>query len=108
MIQTERRERKDANPVFIDQEWILIRRVGCAAVLNDPETPRRELVADAMIQVQDAIREVLFRPMPGKGAVALLPGNHGRYSFRVEPSKEPPKLTPNDMLILKCTEQSFR
>ena len=43
-----------------DQERILIGAVPRAAVLDDTEPPRRQLILDALLQRDDAVRHVLF------------------------------------------------
>ena len=53
-------------PVLVDQERVLVGAVGRAAVLDDPQPPRRDLLVDAVVEHDHAVRDVLLEPLPGE------------------------------------------
>ena len=64
--QLKRRDRQHRNPALVDQERILVRAVARAAILHDPQAPRRDLVIDPVVEKDHAVGDVLFEPLPGQ------------------------------------------
>ena len=50
VFQLHRSDRPDGNAILLDEEWILIRAVSGAAILNNADAPGRDLIDYAMIE----------------------------------------------------------
>ena len=72
VVQRHRRDRQHREAAVADEEGVLVGAVARAAVLHHPHAPRRELVVDAVIQKEHAVRDVLLEAVPGQAARAAL------------------------------------
>ena len=80
--------------VLVDEKGVLVPPMGRAAVFDHPETARRYLVGDPVIEEDHAVRHVLFETVTGEGIHAPLSGNDGGHTLLLEPAEEAPKLCP--------------
>ena len=78
MLQVRRGHRQHGNAVALNQEGILVRPVGGAAVLDHAQAPRQYRFGDAVVEQDDAIRNVLFQAVARQRALPAFPGNDGR------------------------------
>ncbi len=66
MVQAQRGDRQDGDAVLIDEERILVRAVRRSPVLDDAQAPGRDLLPDAMVQHDHAVRDELLDAVPGQ------------------------------------------
>ena len=85
--------------MLVDQEGILVGAVLRAAVLDDPQPPRRDLVVDAVVQEDHAVADVLLQAVAGERLLALLAGDDGRDALVLEPAEQPAQLGAQDRLV---------
>ena len=96
MIQAERRDREHGDAVSVDQERIFIGTVARAAVLDHAQAARQNLVVDAMVEQDDAVRDVFLEALTGERALAALGGDDRGNAFALEPLKQPAQLGTQD------------
>src|ERR1700722_4493171 len=58
VLISQRSDGQNRKTVFINQEGILVGSVGRAAIFDNPQPPGGNLLVDAMVQQNDAIRNV--------------------------------------------------
>ncbi len=66
MGEPKRGDGQELEAVFLDEEWILIRAVRGAAVLDDPQAPRGEFLLNTLFQDDDAVGDVLLDAVAGQ------------------------------------------
>ena len=67
-----------------------------AAVLDDAQPPRRDLVDHAVVEQDHAVGDVLFQAVPGQRALAALAGDDGGDALVLEPAEQAAQLGPQD------------
>src|ERR1700674_1417814 len=77
VLQSERRDRQDRYSMFIDQERIFVCAVTGAPVFDNSHPARGSLLADAMVEQNDAVGNILFQTVPGESAVSFLGRHYG-------------------------------
>lgn len=92
MNQLQRRYGQHRDAVPVDQEGRFVGTVTGAAVLDDAQSSRRDLVRDAMIDNDDAVGNILLEPLAGERVGASLSGDHGRDPAVLQPGKQTPEL----------------
>ncbi len=75
-------------PSRADQERVLVGPVARAAILDDPQPPRRDLLVDAVVEQDHAVGDVLFEPVPGEGALAALAGDDRGHAAVLQPAEQ--------------------
>ena len=68
-------------PSSLDEERILVRAVRGAAIFDDADPAGRHLIDHAMIERDDAIRDVFLQAIASQRAVAALAGHDDRDAF---------------------------
>ena len=63
-----------------------------AAIFDDPQAPGRQVVDDAMIEQDHAVRHILLDAVARKAAVAALRRDDGGELAVLEPAEQPPQL----------------
>jgi hypothetical protein len=81
--------------------------VARAPVLHDPEHAREDLLADAVIQEDHAVGDVLFEALPRQRPLATLRGDDGGDVTVLEPLEEPAQLRPDDGEVLERGEEDL-
>jgi hypothetical protein len=107
VVEPQRGDRHDADAVVVDQERVLVRAVGRASVLHDPQPPRGALLLDAVVEQDHAVGHVLLEPLAGERAVAALARDHGGDAPVLEPAEQPPQLGPQDRVVREAAEQAL-
>src|SRR5690606_32050071 len=92
VVQPRRGDWQNAEALVVDQERVVVRAVARAAVLDDAQSPRGELVGDAMIEQDHAVADILFEPMPRERAVAALGRDDRCHAAIFEPAEQSPQL----------------
>ena len=107
VLEAERGDRQHAEPVAVDEERVLVGAVRRTAIFHDPQAPRRDLVVDAVVEQQHAVRDVFLQPLAREGAVAALGGDHGGQAAFLEPVEQAADLGPQDRRIGEGGEQAL-
>jgi hypothetical protein len=105
VLQAEGGDGQDGNPVLVDQEWVLVRAVDRAAILDDAQPARRTLFGDSVIEHDDAVGDVLLESVTGEGAIAPLARDHGRDPAILEPTEQPAQFGAQDGGVGQSGEQ---
>ena len=92
VVEAEAGERQDREAVLVDEERILVGAVRRAAVLDDAQPARRDLVDDAVVEEDHAVGHVLLQPLARERTVALLAGDDGGDAPVLQPAEQPPQL----------------
>ena len=79
--------------------------MGGAAVLDDPQAPRRDLVGDAVVEEDHAVGDVLLEAVAGEGVRAPLAGDDRRHALLLEPAEQAAQLGPEDGLVGQPCEE---
>ena len=108
MVQPDRRYRNDRNAVRSDQERIFVGAVDRAAVFDDPQPPGGKLVYDAVIEQDDAIRDVFFESVPGQRAIAAFTGDYGGHPSLLQPFEQPPDFRTKNCRIREASEERLQ
>jgi hypothetical protein len=78
-----------------------------AAVLDDPDPPRGNLLVHAVIELDDGVRDVFLESVTRQRVLAPLSRNHDREVSIPQPAEQPAQLRPQDRLVLQAAEQRF-
>ena len=97
--ELQRRQGEDRDPVVADEERVLVGAVPRAAVLDDPEAPRRDLVLHAQVEQDHAVGHVLLEAVARQRGLAPLAGDDGGDALVLQPAKEPVQLGAQDLLV---------
>ena len=104
--ELQRRDRQHGNAASIDQERIFVGAVARAAVLDDAQPARRDLIVDAMVERDDAVGDVLLEPLPRERVDAALAGDHGRDAPLLQPGEQAPELGAQDRRRCSARQKS--
>lgn len=107
MIQAHRGHRQDINPALIDEEGILVGAVRRASVLHDAQPAGGDLVHDAMIEQDHAIRDVFLKSLSGELPFAALAGDDGGEIAILQPSEQAAKFSAKQGLVGEAAEKAF-
>ena len=77
VLQLQRCDREHRDAIAVDQERILVGAVAGPAILHHAQPARGNLIDDAMIERDDAIRHVFFQTLAGQRLVALFTRDDG-------------------------------
>jgi hypothetical protein len=77
VLEPHRGDRQHREAVGADQERILVGAVRRAAVLDDAQAPRRDLVDDAVVEQDHAVGDVFLEAVAGERVLAALAGDDG-------------------------------
>jgi hypothetical protein len=105
VVELQRRERQHVDAVLVDQERVLVGAVRAAAVLDDPQPPRRNLLAHAVIEQDHAVGDVFLEPLARELAFAALAGDDGRHALVLEPAEQAPQLRAQQRLVGEAAEE---
>ena len=72
MVEAEGCHRQDGEARLFDEEGVLVRAVGGAAVLDDAEPPGGDLLPDPEVEEDDAVGHVLLEAVAGQEVIAPL------------------------------------
>ena len=92
VLQAERGDRQHREAGVADEEGVFVRSVQRAAVLEDPQAPRRGLLGDPVVEHDHAVRHVLLDAVAGQRTVAAFAGDDGGDPAILQPGEEPAKL----------------
>ena len=104
-VPLKRSRRKDADAVFVDEKGIFVGSVGGAAILDDPQSARRDLVHDAVVEQDDAVGNVFFEAMPGQLPVASFSGDDRSEAPVLDPAEKPPQFSAQHAFVGKARKQ---
>ena len=96
MLKGQRGHGQHADAVGIDEEGIFVRAVVGAAVFDDAQAPRRDLIVDAMVEQNHRVRDVFLESLPGEGPLAALARDDGRDALLLQPAEQPSQLGAED------------
>ena len=105
VLKRQRRDGQHTDAVGVDEEWILVRAVMRAAVLDDAQPARRDLIVNAVVEEDHRIRDVLLEALAGQRALAALAGDHGGHALVLQPAEEPPQFGAEDPVVGEAGEQ---
>ena len=91
--------------VVVDQERVLVGAVVGAAVLDDADPARRNLIVDAVIELDHRVGDVFLEAVARERALAAFAGNHDREVAIAQPAEQPAQLRAEDRLVLQAGEQ---
>ena len=104
-VSLKRSRRKDADAVFVDEKGIFVGSVGGATIFDDPQSARRDLVHDAVVEQDDAVGNVFFEAMPGQLPVASFAGDDRSEAPVFDPAEKPPQLRAQHAFVGKARKQ---
>ena len=78
-----------------------------AAVFNDTNSTDRNLLADSVIQEEQAIGNVLLQAMASIKSLSWLSGNDRRNLFGLEPSEQPFNFYAKNTRIFQAGKERF-
>ena len=91
--------------MLVDHRRVFVGPVLAAAVLDDPQAARGDLVLDPVIQADDAVADEFLQAVPGQLVrLGLLAGDDGGDALVLQPAEEPPQLGPQDPLVGQAAE----
>jgi hypothetical protein len=90
--ETDGGDRQNDDARLLDEERILVRAVGGAAILHDAQAAGGERLRHPVVQDDDAVGDVLLQPLSRERAVPSLAGDDRRHPPVLEPSEQPPQL----------------
>ena len=88
MMQADRSHRKHGDSLVINKKWIFIAAVNRATIFYYPQTTCGDLVVSAVIEKDDAVRNVLFQAVASQRPVATLAGDDSGNPSVFEPAKK--------------------
>lgn len=91
--------------LLIDKERVFISTVRRAAVLDDPQAARSDLIGHAVIQQNHAVRHVLFYTVTGQQAFAALACYYSGHAAFFEPIEQAAQLGAQHGGVLETAEQ---
>ncbi len=93
VLQAERGDRQHRDAVLVDQERVLVGAVRRAAVLDDAQPARRDLLVDAVVEQDHAVGDVFLQALAGQRAgSAALAGDDGGDALVLQPAEQAPQL----------------
>ena len=98
---------QDGEAGVVDEEGVLVRAVGGAAVLDDPQPSRGDLTRDPVVEEDHAIRDVFLESLPGEGAGAALRRDDGRHVPGLQPAEEAAQLRAQQVRVGQAREQAL-
>src|SRR5258706_8044985 len=107
MIQSHRGDWQHRDAILADQERIFIGAMEGAAIFDDAQTARGDLVDDKVIEEDDTISDVFLQAVTGEGAFASFAGDNGSNLFIFEPAEEAAEFSAQDALVRQGSEESF-
>ena len=105
VVQPQRGDRQHRDAVRADQERILVGAVRRAAVLDDAQPPRGDLVVDAVVQQDHAVGHVLLEAVAGQRVLAALAGDDRGHAAILQPAEQAPQLGAQDGVVRQAGEQ---
>jgi hypothetical protein len=93
--------------VVVDQEGILVRAMGGAPVLHDPQPARGDLIRDTVVEQDHAVRDVFFEPLPGEGSRPALGRDDGRHPAGLQPAEQAAQLRAQQARVRQAREQAL-
>jgi hypothetical protein len=88
--QGHRRHRQHRKSLLVDDERILVGAVTAAAIFHDPHAARSDLIVDAMIEQDHAIRDVFLQAETRERILATLAGDNRGDAEGFQTLKQPP------------------
>ena len=107
VIEAQGGDGQDGDAFVADQEGIFVGAVGRAAVLDHPQAAGGHLVADAMIEDDHTIGDVLLQPVAGEGFCAALACDHRGQALILQPAEEAPQFRPQDGMVGDAGEEGL-
>ena len=92
-------------PLSSIRNGILVGAVGGAAVLDDAQPARGDLLVHAVVEQDHAVGDVLLQAVAGQGALAALAGDDGGDALVLEPAEQPAQLGAQDGLVGQAGEE---
>src|ERR1700742_3469603 len=107
MAKSGRRNWKNANPLVVNQEGILVGTMSRPTIFYDAQPPRNNLVLDSIVQKDDAIGNVFFDTEPGQLAAPSFGRDDCGDALVFEPAEQPTKFCAEDSRVCQTREQCF-
>ena len=104
MIEPQRRDRQHRNARLADQERIFVRAVRRAAIFDDAQPARGDLLDDAVIEQDDAVGDELLEALTREMMLAALTGDDRRDAAVLQPSEQPPQFRAQNRLVRQARE----
>jgi hypothetical protein len=105
VIQPHRRDGQHRDAFAADQEGVFVGAVLGAAVLDDAQPARRDLVHDAVVEQDHAIGHVLLEAVAGQRGLAALAGDDRRDAAILQPAQQAPQLGAQHGVVGQAGEQ---
>ena len=106
--QADRSDRQHGDAVLVDQERVFVGAVRGAAILDDPQSPRGNILRDAMVQEDHAVGDVFFQAMARQRTGSPLPRDDRGDPFVFEPAEQPPQFGPDNPRIGESAKEGFQ
>eukprot|EP00825_Cyclidium_porcatum_P000562 TRINITY_DN10187_c0_g1_i3.p4 TRINITY_DN10187_c0_g1~~TRINITY_DN10187_c0_g1_i3.p4 ORF type:complete len:140 (-),score=5.72 TRINITY_DN10187_c0_g1_i3:93-512(-) len=79
-----------------------------AAVLDDAEATRRDLVHEPVVESDDAVCDILFKAVLGDRPVTAFARDDCCHAPFFQPEEEPAQFRPEDRFVGKAGEEGFQ
>lgn len=105
--QPGRGDRHHREAVAVKDERAFVAVVGRAAILDDAQAARGDLVINAVVEGDDTIGDIFLEPMAGDGVLAAFGGDDGGDAFVLEPVQQAAEFAAQDAQVGEGGEQVF-
>ena len=105
VAEARRGDRQDGDALLVDEEGVFVGAVRRAAILDDAQPARGDLVDDPVVEQDDAVGHVFLEPVPCELPLAALGRDHGRDAALLEPAEQAAQLGAQDRRVVEAGEQ---
>jgi hypothetical protein len=107
VAESDRRDRQHTDALIIDQERIFVGTVRRAAILDDPQATRRDLVLHAVVEQDHAVGDIFLDAVARQLSFTPLGRDDRRDAAFLQPCEEPPQFGAQDRRIGQAREQGL-
>ena len=105
VTEARRGDGQDGDALLVDEEGVFVGAVRRAAILDDAQPARGDLVDDPVVEQDDAVGDVFLEPVPRELPLAALGRDHGRDAALLEPAEQAAQLGAQDRGVVEAREQ---
>src|ERR1043165_2292090 len=106
-MQARRGDGKNGEALLVDKKGMLVCPGRRAAILDNPQTARGDLLLDAVVEQDDPVSHVLFETIPRQLAFAALASDDRGNSFFFQPAEQAAQFGANDRFTRQRGEERF-
>ena len=99
VIKAEGGDRHHREALPVNQKRVFVGAVGGTPVFDNPQTARGNLLADGVVEENDAVGDIFLQSEAGEGAFPLFAGNDGGDTFVFEEAEQAAQFRAQDGLI---------